>query len=337
MSGKARPRAARTWLLLPLIAATALVAIFFQPLKRLLFQFLLATAIAACAHPLSKRLENRMPRSAASLIAIVSILLLLTGLMALALPFVISQITLVIAQAPSLLSQASEFLSQYEWLGISNASPEEWLERGGAWVTEQLPRWLGKLSTATDALSRAFIAPVLGYYLLRDREYFMFRGSMWIPLKYRKRVLTALREVRREAGGYLRGQLAVAGCVAAMTSIGLMIVGVPSWAALGMIMGVCELIPYVGAFIGAIPILLFSLPMGLSAMLMSLLVTFAVQQIEGIYLSPRLMGGATSLHPAHVLLLLSAGGLMFGLPGMLLVIPLFVCVRGAVRILYGTK
>ena len=58
-----------------------------------------------------------------------------------------------------------------------------------------------------------------------------------------------------------------------------------------------------------------------------------VQQIESIFLSPRLMGGATGLHPAYVLLLLSAGGLAAGLRGMLLSLPLFVCVRGAARAL----
>ncbi len=336
MSGAARPRG-RRWLILPLIAATALAAIFFHPLARLAFQFLLAAAIAACAKPLSARMETRLPRGAAALIAVISILLIFGGLVALALPFALGQISLVIAQAPALLSQASEFLAQYQWLGISSASPEEWLARGGAWAAKMLPQWLAALGAATDALSRAFIAPVLGYYLLRDREYFIFRYSMLIPIRYRRRALSALREMRREAGGYLRGQIAVAGCVAAMTALGLFAVGVPSWLALGVIMGVCEMIPYVGPLIGAIPIALFSLPMGLTKALAALLVTFCVQQIEGVYLSPRLMGGATSLHPAHVLLLLSAGGLVFGLPGMLLVIPLFVSARGAARILYGTK
>ena len=79
----------------------------------------------------------------------------------------------------------------------------------------------------------------------------------------------------------------------------------------------------------SLPILLFSLPRGLSTALWALGDAVAVQQIESVFLSPRLMSGATGLHPAYVLLLLSAGGLVAGLTGMLL----FVCVRGAVRAL----
>ena len=62
-------------------------------------------------------------------------------------------------------------------------------------------------------------------------------------------------------------------------------------------------------------------------------VTIFVQQVEGYYLSPRLMSGAMDLHPVYVLGLLSAGGLLGGLPGMVAALPLFVCARGAVRVL----
>jgi predicted PurR-regulated permease PerM len=56
-----------------------------------------------------------------------------------------------------------------------------------------------------------------------------------------------------------------------------------------------------------------------------------VQEIEGAILSPRLVGSATALHPLTVLLLVSAGGMIGGTLGMVLVIPAVVSVRGAVR------
>ena len=62
-------------------------------------------------------------------------------------------------------------------------------------------------------------------------------------------------------------------------------------------------------------------------------ITAAVQQFEGCFLSPRLMGGATGLHPAAVLLLLTFGGVAGGLAGMMAAIPAFVCLRGAARVL----
>ena len=93
----------------------------------------------------------------------------------------------------------------------------------------------------------------------------------------------------------------------------------------------------VGPIIGGIPIALFSLPMGLKSLLWGLGVTILVQQIEGYFLSPRLMGEATGLHPVSVLLLLSAGGLLFGLGGMVAAVPAYVCLRGAARVLWETR
>ena len=139
--------------------------------------------------------------------------------------------------------------------------------------------------------------------------------------------------MRREAGGYIRGQMLVALAVAFLTAIGLMAVGVNAFMLLGLVMGVCELIPYIGPFIGGIPVVLFTLPLGLSKTLWALGVVIAVQQAEGMFIAPRLMSGATGLHPVYILLLLTAGGLLFGLPGLLLALPLFVCLRGLTRAL----
>ena len=146
-------------------------------------------------------------------------------------------------------------------------------------------------------------------------------------------MLTALKEMRREIAGYFRGQLLVSGAVGLLTALGLLIVGVPAWLVLGLVMGLCDLIPYVGPYIGALPNLLFSLPQGITTVLWALGTVVAVQQAESVFLSPRLMSGATGLHPAYVLLLLSLGGMIGGVVGLLLSLPLFVCVRGAVRAL----
>ena len=129
------------------------------------------------------------------------------------------------------------------------------------------------------------------------------------------------------------GQLLISLAVSVLTAAGLFLVGLPAWLALGILMGFCEFIPYVGPFLGAITIALFTLPRGSAALLWAMAVTVGVQQLEGFFLSPFLMAGATGLHPVYVVLLLSAGGMIAGLPGMMLALPLFLCVRGGARIL----
>lgn len=196
-----------------------------------------------------------------------------------------------------------------------------------------LPGLITSLTAGAETLSRGFLSPVLAYYFLRYRETFAYSLSLWIPRSRRKRVLTAIQGMRRETAGYIRGQLLISLAVGVLTAAGLFLVGLPAWLALGILMGFCEFIPYVVPFLGAIPIALFALPRGSAALLWAMAHTVGVQRLEGFFLSPFLMAGATGLHPVYVVLLLSAGGMIAGLPGMMLALPLFLCVRGGARIL----
>lgn len=324
-------------------AAAVLLALAAWPsLRKLAGQMIFALILTALALPLSRRLEKSISRSLAAALSVLFLMLSVIGLAGLMAPHLISQVSLLIAQAPRLFQRAQELWEFWNTqesirrLGLSSF-PEEWISRAAAWTGESLPKWIAGIGAGADAVSRAFLSPVLAYYFVRDREMFSYQLSLWIPLKHRKRVLTALQEMRREAGGYVRGQSLVALAVALLTAVGLMIVGIPAWLVLGILMGLSEFIPYIGPMIGGIPIVLFSLPLGISATLWALGVTVFVQQIEGYFLSPRLMAGATGLHPVSVILLLSAGGYLGGLMGMVAAVPAFVCVRGAARVLYETR
>lgn len=321
------------------IAAALTLALAWQPLSRLLWQMLLAMALAALALPLDRRLEKKMGKRPAAILSVGALVGLLLGVIALLVPPILAQARLIIAQAPRLLQQAQswwEDIRREEWLsslaGVQDL-PGQWLSRAGAWIGESLPGLVNLVGAGIDTVSRAFLSPVLAYYFLRDRDLFSYQLSLWIPSQRRRQVLAALQGMRREAGGYVRGQMLVALSVAALTALGLLIVGVPAWLVLGLIMGLCELIPYVGPLIGGVPIAVFSLPLGMSTTLWALGVTILIQQIEGFFLSPYLMAGATGLHPVYVVLLLTAGGLLMGLPGMMLALPAFLCIRGGMRVL----
>ncbi len=311
-------------------------------LSKLLGQMLLALMLFAAALPLCRRMEGRISRPWAAGCAVSLLVLGLLGLIGLFTPMVIAQISQIVTEAPRLLSTLQTLwdkVADKEWarmLGLGSEGPGHWIERLGQWLRESLPGLIAGIGNGIDAVSRAFLAPVLAYYFLRDRELFGYRLSLCIPLKHRKRMLAAMQEMRREAGGYIRGQLLVALAVGILTALGLLAAGIPAWLVLGLLMGACEFIPYLGPLIGGVPIVLFSLPMGLKSLLWGLGVTILVQQIEGYFLSPRLMGEATGLHPVSVLLLLSAGGLLFGLGGMVAAVPAYVCLRGAARVLWET-
>lgn len=318
--------------------------LLWQKLSRLLFQVLLAVLLSVLCAPLAAYYEKKLPRAASCLLAVCTLLVGAVLVIALLIPPLISQFRLLIDQLPRLLQSGEQLLHKWEESRLFSAvgaylspdMPGKVLSSAGKWLTEQSPRVLSSLLHMVESISQAFISPVLCYYFLRDRETFCYQLSLWIPLRHRKRVLIAMGEVRREAGGYIRGQVLVALCVGALTALGLMLIGVPAYLVLGLVMGICEVIPYVGPLLGGIPIVLFSWPQGMTAVLWALGITIAVQQLESMVIAPRLMAGATGLHPAYVILLLTAGGMLMGLSGMLIALPLFVCLRGFLRVLHDT-
>ena len=104
------------------------------------------------------------------------------------------------------------------------------------------------------------LAPVFAFYLLRDRR----RVADWLlsllPPGRREMIVRIVREMGRESVGYLRGQLLVSLAVGGFTGLGLLLCGVPSWLLLGLLMGILELIPYVGPFLGGVLVALFAWP-----------------------------------------------------------------------------
>ncbi len=334
-----RPLPRRMRIALCLAAAALSAILLWKPLSQLLFQIGLSVLLAWAASPLCRRLERRFPPGAAALLSLFSFLAALILLLTILIPQLIEKFSQALSAVPQLVSilqnalkrvtSTSVFASISQYIAPSG----DLLQKAGDMLLSVIPRavqWLGRIA---NRILRAFLSPALAFYFLRDRENFCFQLSLLIPLSMRKRTMLALREMRREVSGYYRGQLLVGASVGLLTALALFLLGTPSALALGLLMGVCDLIPYVGPWLGAIPIVLFSLPQGMHAALISLLAVLAVQQIESLFLSPHFMSGATGLHPAYVLLLLSGGGLLFGLGGMLLALPAFVCLRGAIRAL----
>lgn len=189
----------------------------------------------------------------------------------------------------------------------------------------------GLVTQAVQAASKVLIAPLLAFYLLRDRRLIGDSLTLLIPVRYRTQAVRAAREMRRETTGFLRGQLLLSLAVGMMTAFALLLVGTPGWMLLGVLMGFLELVPYLGPLIAGIPAVLLALQLGVGKALWTVAALLIVQQLESTWLSPRLLSGATRLHPLLVLLALSAGGIIGGALGMVLVIPALVSFRGAAR------
>ena len=136
----------------------------------------------------------------------------------------------------------------------------------------------------------------------------------------------------REVRLYLRAQAMVSLAVGALSALGLWLAGVRSALALGLLVGLFNLIPYFGPVLGAVPALAAALTSGWQTAAFAAVVLVIVQQLDGLLISPRVMGALTGLGPAAVLVGVFAGGCALGVPGMLLALPAMMVFRTCVRV-----
>lgn len=148
----------------------------------------------------------------------------------------------------------------------------------------------------------------------------------FLPRSEKKQILTTLQKIINAAGDFLRIRLIIALILGCLFSIGWAIVGVPYWLLLGLTAGLLSIIPYAAALGWLAALLINSLEaQSAQALLYALfwpsLVYFIVQLFEGWLLTPYLQGEKLNIHPVVVLFVVFAGGVLGGLVGMLLAIP----------------
>lgn len=289
-------------------------------------------AVPAAVQSTGKAAAQRRGGAIALLTLLGAVLGMLWGLI----PPLLRQSAQLMSRLPALLDSLRELLTRWsaalEARGIPLGDMQaELFSRISAAAGQLAATLVSGIRRLTGSVSQWLLAPLLSFYFLRDRKRFCLLLSLVLPVKYRARGIRAAREMRRESALYLRGQLILSLFVAAMTALALLLTRTPGALLLGLFMGVMELIPYIGPFIAGVPAVLLALQSGWTAALWTLLAICLVQQVEANLLSPRLLSGATRLHPLAVLLAIAFGGMAGGVVGMMAALPLVVCVRGAVR------
>ena len=322
------------------LAAIAVAAVAGVLLRHVLWALLMQLAAAALlmllALPLCRLMERRWPGTLSAALSLGVLAALIVAAVLLLVPPVMRQFRQLTDALPAVLAWCQKWLEQAQaWLSERDISlipaRDELFSQISVRVGGLVTSLAGLVGRAAQGLGQWLLSPLLAFYLLRDRHRIAAGLTLVIPVKYRARAVRAAREMRRETAGFLRGQLILSLVVGSLTAASLLVVGTPGWLLLGVFMGIMEMVPYIGPFIAGVPAVLLAMQGGLARALWTLGALVLVQQMEGTFLSPRLLSGATRLHPLTVLLAISAGGMLGGTIGMVAVIPAMVSVRGALR------
>ncbi len=146
--------------------------------------------------------------------------------------------------------------------------------------------------------------------------------TAFLPASMHGRLDAPLAEIRRIVGGYVRARLIVSTVVGVLATFGLWLIHMPFWLPLGIFVGVANLVPMLGAWIGGIPVAIVALlTKPPSYLLLVLIVIVCSHVVDGYFLSPIVLKGTTNLHPVVVLLAVLLGAELAGFWGILAAIP----------------
>lgn len=190
------------------------------------------------------------------------------------------------------------------------------------------------LMTVVGGLGNVLLLVAGGVYLAAQPKLYRDGVVMLVPREAEHRTRDTLDTMGDALGKWLKGQFLAMVMVGIMVSLGLWLLGVPSALALGLLAGLGEFVPLVGAVATAIPALLAASTVDMSTMLYVLVLYIVIQQIEGNVIMPIIQKEMVSLAPALALFAVVAFGLLFGILGVIFATPLTVVAYVAVKKLY---
>jgi predicted PurR-regulated permease PerM len=198
---------------------------------------------------------------------------------------------------------------------------------GGAMSMESLRGVFGLTAGAVTALSLAIAMFALSLYWALDVPRVERLLLSLVPVERRAEALSAWHELEARLGAFVRGQVLVMIIVGVAVTGGYAVIGLPDALVLGLLAGLCEVIPVVGPLIAAVPALLLALPLGSGTVLAVAGWAAVVQLVESHVIMPRVMASTVGLSALASLLALLVLGSLVGPLGVVAAIPAAVVLQ----------
>ncbi len=198
-------------------------------------------------------------------------------------------------------------------------------------VVSQLPTVLQNIVLGTVNAATALLNTVLGFlisfYMVMEKENFSNTLSRWIKGLFRRataaKILDIARTSHKTIQNFIIGKALDSLIIGIIYFVVCVIMGAPLPVLLSLIIGITNMIPYFGPFIGAVPVILIVLILNPSLALWTAIAIFLIQQFDGYILGPRILGSSTGLNALGVIFSILVGGALFGVAGMFFGVPIF--------------
>ncbi len=255
--------------------------------------------------------------------------------------------SLLIPQLVESVSKLSTMINDYlnqnkfnSWESIFNKygvlpQVSEFLTDSLTKLTEYLKGFLSKLGPMLTSLASGLISTtitaLIGFfislYLLSSKEHFsnIIKKTTYaiFPGKAAEKLIEISRDLGESVKSYLTGSLLGSAILGLEVSIVLFFLGVEGIITMGLILTISNMIPYIGPWLGAIPVFIMIGVQDIRTAMIFIVVIVIAQQIDGNIVQPRIQSGQMGMNSFWIVFSIIIGGSLFGIPGMIIGVPIF--------------
>ena len=320
-----------------LVVLAGLTVFFFAKLIEVLLVIFAALMLAVAMTGVRCIIHDRTPLSEgwAMVATYLLVTVLMAGATAVIWPQLSEQLPKFVEQVPRALEQLGEVLDRTPQIEdtIDSLGDTETNDNGGGGFN--LPsHLLGVFSTTLGAIASFSLIVLIAIYFTLSPTAYVHNLLMLVPQAQRRRAEEVMQAQTKSLRFWLLGRLASMVFVGVFAWVGLLLLGVPMAFTLALIAGVATFIPYIGPILGAIPAMMVALLEGPMVVLYVAILYFLVETAESSLIYPLATKKAVHLAPAYTVIIQLAGGVIAGIPGVILATPLAVVGAVSIQLLY---
>ncbi len=293
-------------------------------------------------------------RSFSIFLTMISFLLILYSLLMLIVPQVINSLQSIVIKFPTYMNRINLWFSNMltEYPDLEDLFDQYWIDIENWFTTQVLPTMqevISKVSTSLigsvlDFLMGVFnfvIGIIISIYLLSGKELFCAQAKKIAYALLREErannLINNMRFANKTFGGFLSGKILDSFLVGIFCFMGTSILKIPYALLISVIIGVTDVIPFFGPYLGVIPCALILIMIDPVKCVIFIIFILVLQQLDGNILAPKIIGDSTGLSSFWVIFAITVFGGLLGILGMFIGVPLFAVIYAAIKTLVNQR
>lgn len=322
------------------------ICMFILKILKLLSPLFLGIVIAYLLNPIINKMSKKINRKLSVSIIYIVLILILYFIWSYIYPTFKHELNDLIISLPSIVDKTNVFLNNiFNQLHIDDLISKSYtidikdvvVDYINDFTFEKASSIIKPLKNVVSALGVILLGLIISFYILLDFDKLVLSIKNIIPNNKKSKIIRLLKEIDSKVFLYVKGTLLIALIVFLTSSILFEFINLKGSIFFGLFNAITNIIPYIGPYIGAIPIILVAFTSSEKVGIATLFIIIFIQIIESYVLQPIIMSKSMKLHPVTILISLLLFGYFFGIIGMVLAMPIISIVKTIIIFLYQEK